>query len=67
MAVDDAESSRVKEDVSRAADLGEIIVHVHRSTELPEMEYGMNGAIKAGINEISEKALKGQAKSHGVA
>jgi hypothetical protein len=56
----------VKEDAKLARGLGEIIVHVHRATQGQPRSYNYNPELKASATEIAEKALKGQAISHGV-
>ncbi|KAE9368568.1 hypothetical protein N431DRAFT_415093 [Stipitochalara longipes BDJ] len=65
--VDDTDSARVKTDAKLAAGLGEIIVYVHRcnmrTLHSPHIHATTFAAAPA---EISEKALKGQAISHGV-
>ena len=65
--VDDADSARVKKDVELTRELGVIILTVHRTTEI-DREWAENSVELHEIpSEISEKALKGQAVSHGVA
>lgn len=60
----------MKEDIKLADGLGEIVVHVHRSNqkEVPGWDVAP-GASSVGkeVTEISEKALKGKAISHGIA
>ncbi len=60
----------MKEDIKLADGLGEIVVYVHRSnqTEVPGWNvYGNVNSAGKTVTEISEKALKGKAISHGVA
>lgn len=65
--VDDADSSRVKSDLKLADGLGEIVVVVYRCTPTSEVAHH-SGKSKdmSPVTEISEKALKGRAVSHGV-
>ncbi|KAG9235596.1 hypothetical protein BJ875DRAFT_266867 [Amylocarpus encephaloides] len=63
--VDDADSSRVKDDVELAYGLGEILVHVHRVNKGSPRVAFVNKPLEA-VPEISEKALKGRTVSHGV-
>ncbi|KAH8679979.1 hypothetical protein BGZ60DRAFT_241558 [Tricladium varicosporioides] len=66
--VDDTDNNRVKSDIKLAENLGEIVVHFHGTTEgqAPEL-YVPKNQNEGAVTEISEKALKGQAISHGVA
>jgi hypothetical protein len=64
--VDDADSDRVKADAKLANGLGEIVVHVHRAIAGLSLTALSTSAVKEPTNEIAEKALKGQAISHGV-
>lgn len=66
--VDDVDTSRVKRDVDLAKGLGEITVTVHRVEEKPRVSQKNKQyrSMEEGITEISEKALKGKAISHGV-
>jgi hypothetical protein len=65
--VDDADSNRVKNDAKLASGIGEIVVYAYRSRH--EKQAGRNRptrALNGAPSEISEKALKGRALSHGV-
>jgi hypothetical protein len=58
----------VKADIKLANELGEILVVVHRCDKVhvkPARRYNPVGA-PSTTTEIAEKALKGQAISHGV-
>ncbi|KAF4618971.1 hypothetical protein G7Y89_g14876 [Cudoniella acicularis] len=65
--VDDADFARVRSDMKLVEGLGEIIVHVHQTIESPfKDDYRPKANIDGSVTEVSEKALKGQAISHGV-
>jgi hypothetical protein len=68
--VDDADSTRVQQDIQTVAGLGEICVSVFRTLQRdpivpPLADY--RTAQYTPVAEVSEKALKGKAISHGVA
>ncbi|PBP20774.1 hypothetical protein BUE80_DR008128 [Diplocarpon rosae] len=68
--VDDPDSARVKKDVKALAEIGQIVVSVfraeHRDVYLPPL-VNYSSAHHRPPAEVAEKALKGQAISHGVA
>ncbi|KAK2625524.1 hypothetical protein QTJ16_004836 [Diplocarpon rosae] len=68
--VDDPDSTRVKRDVKALAEIGQIVVSVfraeHRDVYLPPL-VNYSSAHHRPPAEVAEKALKGQAISHGVA
>jgi hypothetical protein len=67
--VDDKDSARVQSDVKLAQGLGEIVVHAHRVVKSNVLKKSTESASKPqrdAVSEISEKALKGRAVSHGV-
>jgi hypothetical protein len=65
--VDDANSARVARDIDLAKGLGEILVKIYRVKIIPLAAAGNTTQQQdaKSVTEISEKALKGQAISHG--
>ena len=64
--MDDVDDERFKKDKKAAKGLGEILVCVYRSKELDTLDDYLHQAPLDSVTELSEKALKGQAISHGV-
>jgi hypothetical protein len=68
--VDDPDSTRVKNDANLMSGIGEIVVSVFRTTQVdasPPPGGNFTVSQYAPPSEVSEKALKGKAISHGVA
>lgn len=55
------------QDIALSKNLGEILVDFHRTKLSTVAPYISNKRETKSLTEISEKALKGQAKSHGIA
>lgn len=66
--IDDADSHRVTNDAKAVPEIGEIVVRVYRARkEAAVREQRRFRTLNDSPTEIAEKALKGQALSHGVA
>jgi len=68
--VDDPDSTRLRNDAKLMSGIGEIVVSVYRTTQVeasPPPPGNFTVSQHAPPSEVSEKALKGKAISHGVA
>jgi hypothetical protein len=68
--VDDPDSIRVRNDAKLMSGIGEIVVSVYRTAQVeatPPPPGNFTVSQHAPPSEVSEKALKGKAISHGVA
>lgn len=68
-ATDDDKLAEVCEDMKRIENVGEIVIKIHRGGESKDTTttYSANRANQRGVeDEVHEKALKGDAKSHSM-
>lgn len=61
------DSTRVMSDANVVSGIGEILIVAYRSREEEGHSYHSKQSVNSAPNEVAEKALKGQALSHGVA
>lgn len=65
--MEDADASRVKDDLKLVEGLGTIAVIVHRTRRSKQIMAVTTSPLGNGVNELAEKALKGKALSNSVA
>jgi len=65
--VDDGDETRIRADAQKVKGVGEILVHVHRTSKsLKRRVFVPKVRLESSTKEVAEKALKGKALSHGV-
>jgi hypothetical protein len=68
IASETADATKIQNERDRMSKVGEIVVQVHRTSEvvlIPKTSRAIRGPSNNFDNDVNEKALKGEAKSHG--